>query len=314
VKEKILVFGSAGLVGSAINRLITNKYSENYSIFPATRNDANLFKFNETYDLIQKIKPTCIVNAAARVGGIVANNTERTQFILENLKININILESVVKFPEIKVINLGSSCIYPLDASNPIHESSLMTGKLEPTNSPYAMAKLTAIEIGDALSQQFGHKIINLMPTNLYGPNDNFSPVKSHVIPGLMYRMALAKINGADTFNVWGTGLPKREFLHVDDLAEAILFVLKNDIDEKLINIGSSKEVTILELAEIIKDTVNFEAKIIFDKTKPDGNPQKLLDSSTINSLGWKPTIDLKEGMKSTYEWFQKNIDVKKTS
>lgn len=311
MKEKILVFGSSGLVGSAVKRLITSKYSDDYSVFPATRNDADLFELEETSNLIQKVKPTCIVNAAAKVGGIVANNTDRTQFILENLKININILESIIKYPEIKVINLGSSCIYPLDAPNPINESNLMSGKLEPTNSPYAMAKLTAIEIGDALSRQYGHEIINLMPTNLYGPNDNFSSVNSHVIPGLIYRMAIAKNNGDNSFEVWGTGMPKREFLHVDDLARAIMFLLENRVNDSLINIGSSKEVTIFELAQIIKETVNFEGEIIFDKSKPDGNPQKLLDSTKINDLGWKSTINLKEGIESTYNWFLKNIDIK---
>lgn len=314
MKEKILIFGSSGLVGSALTRLIATKHSESYSIFPATRHDADLFVLEETSNLIQKVKPTCIVNAAARVGGIVANNTDRTQFILENLKININILESVIRYPEIKVINLGSSCIYPLNAPNPISESSLMSGKLEPTNSPYAMAKLTAIEIGDALSRQYGHKITNLMPTNLYGPNDNFSSVNSHVIPGLIYRMAIAKNNGDNSFEVWGTGMPKREFLHVEDLAGAIMFILQNRINDSLINIGSSKEVTILELAQIIKETVNFDGEINFDKSKPDGNPQKLLDSSKINDLGWKSKISLKEGIESTYKWFQNNIDIQQAN
>lgn len=314
MKEKIIIFGSAGLVGSALNRLVKTKYSEDYLVFSATRDDANLFSLDETYKLIQKVNPTYIINAAAKVGGIVANNANRTEFILENLKINMNILESIIKLPEIKVINLGSSCIYPLDAINPIHESDLMSGKLEPTNSPYAMAKLTAIEIGDALSQQFGHKITNLMPTNLYGPNDNFSPVNSHVIPGLIYRMELAKKNSYSSFKVWGTGLPKREFLHVDDLAEAIMFLIKNNNHDKLINVGSSKEVTILELAELVRDTVEFDGEIIFDKTKPDGNPQKLLDSSKIISLGWKPNIGLKDGLRSTYKWFKENIEIKESS
>jgi len=165
MKEKLLIFGSGGLVGSSVSRLVTQKYSESFDIFSATRKDANLFSLDETRLLIEKEKPSYIINAAAKVGGIVANNTERTEFILENLKININILESIINYPEIKVVNLGSSCIYPLDAPNPISESSLMTGKLEPTNSPYAMAKLTAIEIGDALSKQYGHNITNLMPT-----------------------------------------------------------------------------------------------------------------------------------------------------
>ena len=308
MKEKLLIFGSGGLVGSSVSRLVTQKYSESFDIFSATRKDANLFSLDETRLLIEKEKPSYIINAAAKVGGIVANNTERTEFILENLKININILESIINYPEIKVVNLGSSCIYPLDAPNPISESSLMTGKLEPTNSPYAMAKLTAIEIGDALSKQYGHNITNLMPTNLYGPNDNFSPINSHVIPGLIYRMDLAKKNQEQQFEVWGTGKPKREFLHVDDLSDAILFLIKNNISDSLINIGSSSEVTISNLANIIKNAVGYDGEIVFDKSKPDGNPQKLLDSRKINKLGWQPKISLSQGIETTYEWFKENI------
>jgi len=310
MKEKLLIFGSGGLVGSSVSRLVTQKYSEIFDIFSATRKDANLFSLDETRLLIEKEKPSYIINAAAKVGGIVANNTERTEFILENLKININILESIINYPEIKVVNLGSSCIYPLDAPNPISESSLMTGKLEPTNSPYAMAKLTAIEIGDALSKQYGHNITNLMPTNLYGPNDNFSPINSHVIPGLIYRMDLAKKNQEKQFEVWGTGKPKREFLHVDDLSDAILFLIKNNISDSLINIGSSSEVTISNLANIIKNAVGYDGEIVFDKSKPDGNPQKLLDSRKINKLGWQPKISLSQGIETTYEWFKENISL----
>jgi len=310
MKEKLLIFGSGGLVGSSVSRLVTQKYSESFDIFSATRKDANLFSLDETRLLIEKEKPSYIINAAAKVGGIVANNTERTEFILENLKININILESIINYPEIKVVNLGSSCIYPLDAPNPISESSLMTGKLEPTNSPYAMAKLTAIEIGDALSKQYGHNITNLMPTNLYGPNDNFSPINSHVIPGLIYRMDLAKKNQEKQFEVWGTGKPKREFLHVDDLSDAILFLIKNNISDSLINIGSSSEVTISNLANIIKNAVGYDGEIVFDKSKPDGNPQTLLDSRKINKLGWQPKISLSQGIETTYEWFKENISL----
>ena len=306
MKRKILIFGGAGLVGSSLTRLL-KKEDADFEIISLTRKDADLFSLDETKDVISKFKPDYIVNAAAKVGGIVANNTQRTEFILENLKININILESIIEYPEINLINLGSSCIYPLDAENPINENSLMSGKLEPTNSPYAMAKLTAIEMGDALSQQYGHNVTNLMPTNLYGPNDNFSPVNSHVIPGLIYRMDQAKRNNQENFYVWGTGNPKREFLHVDDLSSAIFFIIQNNIVDSLINIGSSSEVSISELSNIIKKTIDYKGKIIFDKTKPDGNPQKLLDSSKIYNLGWKPKINLTEGIETTYDWFLKN-------
>ena len=310
MKRKILIFGGKGLVGSSLTRLL-KKENTDFETISLTRKDADLFSLAETKDVISKFKPDYIVNAAAKVGGIVANNTQRTEFILENLKININILESIIEYPEINLINLGSSCIYPLDAENPITEDSLMSGKLEPTNSPYAMAKLTAIEMGDALSQQYGHNVTNLMPTNLYGPNDNFSPLNSHVIPGLIYRMDQAKRNNQENFYVWGTGNPKREFLHVDDLSSAIIFIIQNNIVDSLINIGSSSEVSISELSNIIKKTIDYKGKIIFDKTKPDGNPQKLLDSSKIYKLGWKPNINLTEGIEATYDWFLKNTVVK---
>ena len=304
---KVIVFGSTGLVGSAVMRKF-NSFPEGYEVVGAKRSEADLFSINETKEFILKNSPNLIVNCAAKVGGIVANNTNRTEFILENLKININILESIIQNPDISLINLGSSCIYPLNAENPIKETSLMNGKLEPTNSPYAMAKLTAIEMGDALKQQYGHKIINLMPTNLYGPNDHFSEKDSHVIPGLIFRMEKAKQNKEPNFSVWGTGTPKREFLHVDDLASAIHFIAKNNISEDILNVGSGDEVTISELVKKIKNIVGFKGDILFDESMPDGNPRKLLDSSKLNSLGWSKEIELDTGLTQTYDWFRKNI------
>jgi GDP-L-fucose synthase len=287
---------------------VLNNSIKEIEIIPSTRKDTNLFNEKETKKLITDIKPDVVINAAAKVGGILANNTNRTEFILDNLKININILESLIKFPDIKLINLGSSCIYPLDAKNPIKESSLMTGKLEPTNSPYAMAKLTAIEMGDALRKEFGHKIINLMPTNLYGPSDNFSEKSSHVIPGLISRMNKAKIQNKKSFEVWGTGQPKREFLYVDDLANAINFIINENIEEDLLNVGSGQEITIEELVYKIKKVINYKGEITFDNNMPDGNPRKLLDSSRLNSFGWKPKINLDKGLEDTYEWYLENI------
>ena len=303
---KVLIFGSNGLVGSSIYRNMSqdNFYNE---VIASTRKTTDLFNFDQTKDLIKKTKPDLIVNAAARVGGIIANNTNRTEFIFENLKINSNILESLIQFPEIRLINLGSSCIYPLNAKNPIKEESLMTGKLEPTNSPYAMAKLTAIEMGNSLAIQHGHEIANLMPTNLYGPNDNFSEINSHVIPGLISRMHSAKVNNLDKFEVWGTGSPKREFLHVDDLYNAVDFLIKNNKFPNIINVGSGEEVTIKNLVNKIQKIVNFEGEIYFNPEKPDGNPRKLLDSSILNKLGWKPSIKLDDGLENTYSWFVKN-------
>ena len=304
---RILVFGSTGLVGSStVKALIKNdKYTK---VFGSTRKDTNLFSFDDTHETIKDFRPDVIVNAAAKVGGILANNTDRFEFITENLKINMNILESLKHFKDIKLVNLGSSCIYPLDAPNPIKEEYIMDGKLEPTNSPYAMAKLAAIEMGDALEIQFNSKIVNLMPTNLYGPNDNFSENESHVIPGLISRMHKAKLSQEPVFNIWGTGKPKREFLYVDDLAEAINFVIENDVNTKLLNVGSNEEVTIKELSIIIKEALNFEGSLEFDETKPDGNPRKLLDSTKIFELGWKPLVSLTQGIERTYSWFNENI------
>jgi len=302
--EKILITGANGLVGSALTRYLKDK---NYNIFPVTRKEADLFKFDETMDIVNEIKPTMIINSAARVGGILANNENRTEFIIENLKINMNLLEAVKFHNEIKFINLGSSCIYPLNAPNPIKEESIMSGHLEPTNSPYAMAKLTAIEIGDAITKQHGNTIINLMPTNLYGPNDNFDEKSSHVIPGLIARMHKAKINSSKEFKIWGTGKPLREFLFVDDFADAVQFIIDNNINEKLLNIGSGKEISILDLVKLIKNIINFEGELIFDSEKPDGNPRKLLDSSKINTLGWTPKTELVDGIERTYNWYKNN-------
>jgi len=304
--KKILVFGSNGLVGKSLRRLLSKKFDQEYLFF-STREDTNLFSIKETKKTIDKIKPDVLINAAAKVGGIYANNTNRTEFLIENLKINLNILESTIDHKDTLIINLGSSCIYPLNAENPISENSFMTGVLEPTNSPYAMAKLTSIELANSLSTQFGHKVLNLMPTNLYGPEDNFSEMESHVIPGLIYKMHIAKMNNADTFSIWGTGKPKREFMHVDDLAESIYFLIENKVESSLINIGTGEEVTIKELAEKIKKTIGFEGDLIFDEKMPDGNPRKLLDSSLIKSYGWKPKINLETGLENTYNWFLKN-------
>lgn len=302
----ILVLGSQGMVGSSVSRIL--KKNKDINLFESSRNDTDLFSLSQTKKLFTTFKPDIVINAAAKVGGILANDLQRTEFILNNLKININIIESITEYPETKLINLGSSCIYPLGADVPITESSLMTGKLEPTNSPYAMAKLAAIEMGDAISKQYGHKVLDLMPTNLYGPNDNFSENESHVIPGLISRMHKAKEENKEKFEVWGTGRPLREFLFIDDLASAIEFIIINNIDPGLYNIGSNEEVTIKALVESIKNVIQFPGEIVFDETKPDGNPRKLLDSTKFTNHGWKPSISLSSGLKITYDWFLENI------
>tara|TARA_Y100000992_G_C21247873_1_gene484277 strand:+ start:513 stop:1445 length:933 start_codon:yes stop_codon:yes gene_type:complete len=305
--KKILVFGSNGLVGKSIKRTFKDIYNPD-EIFFSTREDTDLFSYEQTKKTIDKFQPDVLINAAAKVGGIYANNLQRSEFLIENLKININILESCIDHKETKIINLGSSCIYPLNADNPIKESSIMTGILEPTNSPYAMAKLTSIELANSLNIQYGHEVINLMPTNLYGPEDNFSEMDSHVIPGLIYKMHKAKENNEESFQIWGTGKPRREFMHVDDLAMAIQFLIeRNDIKESLLNIGTGDEVTISELSLLLKKIISFDGEITFDTNMPNGNPRKLLDSSLIKSFGWKPSINLKDGLEKTYEWFKKN-------
>jgi len=307
-KLKVLVVGANGMVGTAVSKrlLKSNKVIE---LTSSTREDTDLFSFKQTEELINKERPDVLIIAAAKVGGIFYNNTKRTEFILENLKININLLESTIKFPEIRIINLGSSCIYPLEAENPISENEFMNGKLEPTNSPYAMAKLTAIELGRSLSIQHGHKIINLMPTNLYGPNDYFHESNGHVIPSLIHKICNAKMSEKSTFNIWGSGSPKREFLYVSELADCIEHLIDLDTNIDLLNVGSGQEVTIKELAQKIKEAIGFKGELQFDNTMPDGNPRKLLDSSLINELGWKSKIDLNEGIAKTYEWYLDNED-----
>lgn len=299
--NKVLIFGSSGLVGSAVKSIFESD-DKNYKIIAPLRNEVNLFSESETSNFINNIKPNWIINCAAKVGGILANNTYRTEFLIENLKINLNILESCIQNNNVNIINLGSSCIYPLNAENPIKESYFMEGKLEPTNSPYAMAKITAIEMGKELKYQYGNKVINLMPTNLYGPRDNFSEKDSHVIPGLISR--LYKNIEEKSFEIWGSGKPLREFLFVNDLAKCIKFVIESDIDEDLINVGSGEEISIENIAKLIANKLNYKGELTFNTTFPDGNPRKLLDSTLIRSFGWTPITSLDEGLDRTIEWF----------
>ena len=305
-EKKVLLFGSNGLVGSSVKELF--KEDKNVELIAATRDDADLFNYESTRNIIEDNKPNIIINSAAKVGGIYANNKYRTTFLLDNLKININILEACINFPNIKIINLGSSCIYPLDAPTPIKESSLLDGKLEETNSPYAIAKIAGIELGRSLHSQFGHEVINLMPTNLYGPRDNFSDLNSHVIPGLIQRIHNAKIEKNKNVEIWGSGKPLREFLYVNDLADAIKFIINNNVRDELINIGSGEEITIKDLANLICEVIGYNGSLLFDSSMPDGNPRKLLDSSKINSLGWKAKTKLKNGLEKTYKWYVENF------
>jgi len=305
---KILVFGSNGLVGKSIVRRF-NSSPDRYTVIESTRNDTDLFSYKETSKKIGESNPDIVIIAAAKVGGIYANNTQRFSFIIENLKISMNIFESLVDFPNVKIVNIGSSCIYPLNADSPISEESLMTGKLEPTNSPYSMAKLSSLEIAKTMEEQFGHKILNLMPTNLYGPNDRFEEFNSHVIPGLIYKMHKGKISNSDEVEIWGSGSPLREFMHVDDLSSAIDFLLETDSSYGLLNIGSNEVISIKELAKLIKKIVKYDGDLKFNSSFPDGNPKKLLDSTKVNNLGWKSNISLEKGIQDTYDWYVKNID-----
>ncbi len=303
---RVIVFGSNGLVGSSLTNILKNSEKVDF-IFPSTRNDTNLEDPKSIREVIEKIEPNYVINCAAKVGGIHANNTYRADFLIDNLKINLNIYDVLKDFTNINVINLGSSCIYPLNSPNPINEESFMNGKLEPTNSPYAIAKIASIELGREVSKQFGNSVLNLMPTNLYGPNDNFSDMNSHVIPGLIFRMHKAKEENDKEFKIWGSGKPLREFMYVDDLSNCIEFLLGKQTDEDLINVGTGEEISILDLAKLIKDVIGFSGEIINDLNMPDGNPRKLLDSSLINQLGWKSSIRLEVGLKNTYEWFLNN-------
>jgi len=306
-KFKVLIFGSNGLVGSSLHHYLQNSKKVSL-VIPSTRQDTDLKNKIDIKNIIEKHQPDYVVNCAAKVGGIYANNTFRSEFLIDNLKINLNLFDIIKNFKNISVINLGSSCIYPLNAPNPIKESSFLEGKLEPTNSPYAIAKITGIELGREIQNQYGNNVINLMPTNLYGPNDNFTDMNSHVIPGLIFRMHKAKQGKQNKFKIWGSGSPLREFMHVDDLSSCIEFLIGQKPEEDLINVGTGEEISILDLALLIKEIVGYDGVIETDSSMPDGNPRKLLDSSKINNLGWKSSIDLKSGLKNTYEWYLNHL------
>jgi len=306
-KNKILVFGANGLVGKSVVETLSDS-SKVESVDSSTRKDTDLKNIDEIKNILNIKQPDYIINCAAKVGGIYANNTFRAEFLLENLKINLNLFDALKEYPNINVVNLGSSCIYPLNAPNPISESSFLEGKLEPTNSPYAIAKITGIELGREINNQYGNKILNLMPTNLYGPNDNFTDMNSHVIPGLIFRMHQAKIDNDPIFKIWGTGTPLREFMFVDDLANCIEFLIDKDLDSDLINVGTGEEVSILGLALLVKEITGYKGNVETDPEMPDGNPRKLLDSTLINNLGWKSQVDLKSGLKTTYDWYINNL------
>jgi GDP-L-fucose synthase len=299
---KIYVAGLYGMVGSAIARKLEAAGYRN--ILGHSSKELDLTSQSAVFDFFKKEKPDYVFLAAAKVGGIYANNTYPADFIYSNICIQTNIIHSAYVFRVKKLLFLGSSCIYPKFAEQPMREDCLLTGELEPTNEPYALAKIAGIKMCQAYNRQYHTTFISCMPTNLYGPNDNYDLMNAHVLPALVRKVHEAKINGKDTYVVWGTGAPKREFLYVDDLAEACIFLMKEYLHNETINVGSGQEVTIRELATTIADVVGFKGQIVFDTSKPDGTPRKLLDVSRLKAMGWSPRVSLKEGIKLAYEDF----------
>jgi GDP-L-fucose synthase len=302
---KIYIAGHRGMVGSGLERKLRK---EGYNIVTRTSAELDLRNQQAVNDFFEKEKPAYVILAAAKVGGIHANNTYRAEFIYDNLMIEANIIHAAYLNNVTKLLFLGSSCIYPKMAPQPLKEAYLLSGYLESTNQPYAIAKIAGIEMCDSYRAQYGCNFISAMPTNLYGTNDNYHPENSHVLPALIRRIVLAKRNHEPTVTIWGTGTPKREFLHVDDLAEACYFLLLNYNEQGLVNIGCGNDVSIKELAELIVAEVGYEGQLVFDTTKPDGTPRKLMDTSKINQLGWKSSIDLRSGLKKTILEFQNSI------
>lgn len=297
-KSKIYIAGHDGMVGSACLKLLKNKGYSNI-IFSSSK-DLDLTNQQKVSSFFELEKPKVVINAAAKVGGIWANNEYPYEFLMKNMLIQNNLISASIKHNVEKFIFLGSSCIYPKMANQPIDESYLLTGQLEETNQWYAIAKISGVKLIEAVRKQYGKDYVSLMPTNLYGPGDNYDLKTSHVIPAMIRKFHEAKINNTDV-TIWGSGTPKREFLHVDDLANAILFCLNNELEDSLYNIGSGEELTIKELASLISKIIGFNGKIKWDRTKPDGTPRKLLNSSKIKKKGFKSLITLEEGIKKTY-------------
>ncbi len=307
--KKIWLPGYKGMVGSAVYKELLRK---NYKVYATSRKELNLFDKNKILNFIQKNKPDAVIMCAARVGGILANNNYAGDFIKENLQIQINIIDSCKVLKVKKLLFLGSSCIYPKFSKQPIKEKYLLTGELETTNQWYAIAKIAGIKMVQAYRKQFKCNFVSVMPTNLYGPNDNFNKITSHVIPGMISKIVTAKILNKKKVELWGTGKPRRDFLYVDDLASAIVIILNKYNRDLPINVGSGVDVRIDYLAKEISKIVGFTGKILFNSKFPDGTPRKLLDNSLIKKIGWKPKISLQSGLKSTIEWYIKNYNLKK--
>lgn len=303
--KRVWVAGHRGMVGSSIIRRLER---ENCEILTSTRQDAELRRQAEVEAWMEKNKPQAVFIAAATVGGILANSTRPAEFIYDNLTIETNIIHAAKKTGVEKLLFLGSSCIYPRDAPQPMAEEALLSGPLEPTNQWYAVAKIAGIKMCEAYRNQYGCDFISAQPTNLYGPGDNFDLDSSHVIPALMRKAHDAKVSQADGLTVWGSGKPKREFLCADDLADALVFLMKEYSGNMHVNIGSGEEVTIAELAALVAEIVGFKGKVGFDAEKPDGSPRKLVDIGKISAMGWSPKKSLKDGLAETYEWYLENL------
>jgi GDP-L-fucose synthase len=299
-QSKIYIACHRGMVGSAIKRKLEAEGYNNFVL--RTSSELDLRNQQAVTEFFAKEKPDYVFLAAAKVGGIVANNTYRAEFLYDNLAIQNNIIHNAYLNGVIKLLFLGSSCIYPKLAPQPLKEEYLLTGLLEHTNEPYAIAKIAGIKLCDAYRAQYGCNFISVMPTNMYGPNDNYDLQNSHVLPALLRKFHEAKLAGNNEVVVWGSGKPRREFMHVDDAADACLFLMKNYNEPGLVNIGVGNDLTIKELAELIKKITGFEGSIVFDASKPDGTPRKLMDVSKLNALGWKATISLQEGIKNVYQ------------
>ena len=297
--DKIYIAGHRGMVGSAIHRRLRKEGFENF-IF-RTSDELDLREQRAVADFFAREKPAYVFLAAAKVGGILANNTYRAEFLYDNLMIQSNVIENSYRQGVKKLLFLGSSCIYPKLAPQPLKEDYLLTGLLEDTNEPYAIAKIAGIKMCDAYRRQYGCNFISVMPTNLYGPNDNYDLKNSHVLPALLRKFHEAKINDEPEVTVWGSGTPRREFLHADDMADACVYLMKHYNEEGLINIGVGEDLTIKELAGMINEITGYNGKIIFDTSKPDGTPRKLLDVSKLSALGWKASISLKQGIAGVY-------------
>ena len=309
-KEKIYIAGHKGMVGSAVWRALEKRGYTN--LVGVSSKKLNLRNQQAVLDFYKEEKPSVVIDAAAKVGGILANNDYPYDFLMQNMQIQNNLIDGALNSGIEKFIFLGSSCIYPKFAPQPLKEEYLLTDPLEPTNEWYAIAKISGVKACQAIRNQYGKDFVSLMPTNLYGYFDNFDLQSSHVLPAMLRKFHEAKINGNTPVKLWGSGTPMREFLFVDDMAEAVVFALENKLPEYLYNIGSGKDISIKQLAEIIQNVVGHKGDIIWDNSKPDGTPRKLLDVSKMKALGWHYSTNLKEGVEKTYQWFQENIKVLK--